>query len=289
MGRGLGGWLPPAGVLLPFPESAVLVLQGGAELGAPGRGLLEEEGDTLLAAQVTDGARPGVGHGPAVGARFAADDGPGVAAEIDVGDGSDERLEADEERLGLAGAQIVQAMGGALIFNAGAHPDIGGPGAGPRCGAPGALGQNLKSMPGQVVHYLENPGDIIVGDELVEEVRHGIDEDARRVFDFVGIAQLGGFEHDVFGSVGLGPGLFSPAALETEGLGVAIAAALADFGAAVYRVPGDVGPTDSGFVHRVFSLKNGAPRRLAALLSRQHPLSRWGAYNKKSARWGIAA
>lgn len=242
--------------LVPGEEGVVAVVEGGAGFGDVGGGLFKPEGYVLSLAQIADVTRPCVGHGAKAGAGFASNNEPVVSSQIDIlRPGADKRFGAYEEGGGGAGAEGVEAVDDAGIFDAGAHPHVGRPFFdGPGGGEFRALGQYLEGVLGKVAHDGEDLATVFVGDEGVEEVGHGIDEDSGGFFEFVGVAELVGFEQDVFGFVLLCPRLFCPAVFEAEAFGVAVAAAVADAGAAVDGIPGYGCPADRGLIHDVILL-----------------------------------
>lgn len=248
-GRGRRGVV--ARPLIPGDEFAAAVVEGGAAFGDGGSGLFEVVGDVLGQAEIADLTRPEMGHGSIAGAGFAADDKPVESGEIDLlRPRADQGFSTDEEGGGGTGAEVVQSVDDAGVLYAGSHPHIrrpffGGPGGGEL----GAFGQYLECVLGEIAHDGEDLPAVFVGDEGVEEIRHGIYEDAGGFFELVRVAELVGFKQDVFSFVLLCPGLFRPAVFEGEPFGVAVAAAVADAGAAMYWIPGDGRPANRGLIH----------------------------------------
>ena len=135
-----------------------------------------------------------------------------------------------------------------FVFDADAPPDVGLLGCEFQLGieqgaeAFGALGEDLIGVPVCFGHDGGDVHDVIVGDEIVEEVAHGIDENH---FGLAPAERLGEF----FGNEARIEALFVGMAFDAaesfgKGFGVAVFAAGADFGAATDRVPGRVGPLD---------------------------------------------
>jgi len=211
--------------------------------------LFEEEGGFVFAALVAEGEDPVFLHGAGAGAAFAADDHPVDVAEIEFAEVFEERLDGEEADGGVGFLQVSDAGNAVFfVFDADAPPDVRllcrefQFGIEQGAETLGALGQDLIRVPIRFGHDGGDVHDVVVGNEIVEEVAHGIDE------DHFGLAPAEGFG-EFFGNearvetllVGMA---FDAAKAFGEGFGVAMFAAGADFGAAADGVPGCVGPFD---------------------------------------------
>ena len=217
------------------------------EYAAP---LLEVEGDAGGEALVADVGGPFPVHRAGAGAGFAADDNPVDAVQVEAGQGAEEGFQGQELDGGVGLAQQVNPANIAVGFHADAEPDLGRPGEGFVEGeeALGAFGEYLVAVPVGLGHHGENLADEVVGDGVVEEVAHGVDEDGAGLAPAEGDVQgvgVGGDDGEavaVFGHTGGVEAFGHP-------LGVAVLAAGADFVAAGDGVPGGVRPFNFGGGH----------------------------------------
>ena len=104
------------------------------------------------------------------------------------------------------------------------------------------LGQHLVGMPVGPDHHPDDGEDLVVGDVLVEQVAHRVDE------DHLGTGQPERLEEFLRDSSQVEPLLVGMAGDAPEplgeDLGIAVGASRADLGTPPDRVPGDVGPLD---------------------------------------------
>jgi hypothetical protein len=106
----------------------------------------------------------------------------------------------------------------------------------------GALCEDLIGVPVGLGHYGGDGNDVIVRNEIVEEIAHGIHK------NHLGLTPAQGFG-ELFGDEARVEALFVGMTLHTsepfgKSLGVAMFAARADFCAASDGIPGRVGPLD---------------------------------------------
>jgi len=135
-----------------------------------------------------------------------------------------------------------------FIFDADAPPDMRFGGSKSQAGrekmlqALGSFCEHLKSVPTGGGHNFRDSDDVFLGDLVVEEIAHRVDEDHFRC------APAERFGQFFWNETQVEPPLVRVAfyAAETfgEGFGVAVFAAWTDFGAAPNRVPGCVRPFD---------------------------------------------
>lgn len=141
-------------------------------------------------------------------------------------------------------------------------------------------------------HHGEDLVDVLVGELLVEEVAHGVDEDAPRLPPAEGFVELCRDELDAAGparargrhlreagkDTGVRVALLERVAREPrrDPLGVAVAAALGDPRAAPNGVPRRVGPGDAGAATHWLAPRSPAAgtRRGRAPLGKRRPVRR---------------
>ena len=211
--------------------------------------MFEEERDTGGAALFLNGGDPFLFQGPGTGAAFAADDDPVDAGEVEGAEVFQQGFDGEEFHGGSGAAEGIDAgQAVAAVFHGDAPPDVrGGGGIGEATGeqffhAVGALGENLVSVPVGEAHDGGDFGYVVLRDVLMEEVTHGIDEDAARRGPLQRIGQL--FRDKAEIESKLEWVSFDPAPAFREGLRIAMGAPGADLGAATHRVPRRVGPFD---------------------------------------------
>lgn len=206
--------------------------------------LLEEEGCLGLAALLLNINHPTFLHRAGAGAGFSADDGPIDVLQVQFRKRPEQRFEGEELHVGMRLAQAVDAVDVVLVLDADAHPDVRLPGKLRVEGkqAVGTLGEDLILMPIGAHHDIEDFLDVIVGDFVVEEVAHRVDEDdlgfLPAQWDFEGL----GLQRDGKSiAIGRLSHRLQPA---RHALRIAMLAAGADLGTASDRVPGGFGPFD---------------------------------------------
>lgn len=235
--------------LLPGIKMAVPVLETGAYFCTRGRTLFEEKSHAFLDAAIFNTACPEVIHGAIAGAGFASDNAPVIAREIIAVQGLQEGFKTDEADVGRTFPEDVEPRKAFTILDTRAHPDIVRPWSWPGGGIFRALGEDLVGVLRRRCHHRKYLGAVVVGDEWVKQITHRVDKYTVWLLQLVGITKFVWLEEYVCGGIGGRPGERGKPFLETETLGIAIAAALADTRAPVYRVPGDVGPRNRGCVH----------------------------------------
>lgn len=211
--------------------------------------LFEKEGDFVFAALIAKRKNPVLLHGAGAGAAFAADNHPVDVAEIELAEIFEERLDGEETDGGICFLEIGDARDAVFfVFDTDAPPDVRLLGGEFQFGIEQSaepfrtLGEDLISVPVGFGHDGGDVDDVVVGDETVEEVAHGVDEDH---FGLPPAERFGEF----FGNEARVEALFVGMALDAaetlgEGFSVAMFAAGTDFGAAADGVPGCVSPFD---------------------------------------------
>ena len=201
-------------ILSPLPKHFVDLSQRGSCLRAKGGALLEKERHALRLAVIANGPSPGVIHGAEPSTAFAPHNGPVIAGQIEGTEVLQQGLETDEPNVCRTWAEIGESMQAFAIFHAGAHPDILTPGTFPRGGSFGALGENLKRDMRAIIHDSEHLPNKGVGNLIVEQVRHGIDETAGSWFEAIRFAQAFGVQANIDRGVRGSPWQFGPASFE---------------------------------------------------------------------------
>ena len=136
-------------------------------------------------------------------------------------------------------------MNEAAVLDAHADPDVLRPGQGgrERGEALVALGQDLEDVMLSLAHRLEDLGDHLIGDVLVEEVAHRVDEDELGLAPLQRKLQAVRPEPQVEALLVRMTGNAAPALRER--LGVAVRASRGDLVAARDGVPARGGPLDA--------------------------------------------
>jgi len=179
-------------------------------------------------------ARPGLATG----------DQPIDAIEVEPFQRSEQRLGGDEAHRGRRFAQVVSTVPEAAVLDRHAHPDV----ARPRqlwreLDQPLVpLGQDLEGVLLRAGHHVEHLGDVLIGDVLVEEVAHRVDEHDARAAPAQRHLQALRPQAQVEALL-VGVARHTAPALG-ERLGVAMRASGRDLRASRHRVPRGLGPLD---------------------------------------------
>ncbi|SRR6266568_1666160 len=159
----------------PIPSPAIK--RSTAGLGGPATPLLEEEGDSVRLAVVSEAPHPVRTYRARVVTGLPSRDQPVDAVEVQF-DGADQGLGRDEPHRSRDLAQGIETPGRLLVFYADADPDVLRPGqllCHPRQ-PQRALRQQLVSMAGCGGHDVEDTGDENAGHAGMKEVAHRVDK-----------------------------------------------------------------------------------------------------------------
>lgn len=145
--------------------------------------LFEEKGDSVFAALIPQCQDPFLLHGPCSRSALSADDHPVDSLQIQLADVFQKRFDREEANGGVRFLKVCDSRDTVfLIFDADTPPDVrllsreSQFGIEQRAKAFRSFREDLIGMPVRYGHDRCHSDYVIVGNEIVEEVAHGIDE-----------------------------------------------------------------------------------------------------------------
>ena len=145
--------------------------------------LFEEKGDFALAALISQGEDPLFLHRPGACSAFSADDHPTDAAQVQMSNVFQKRFDGQKANSGARRLEIGDARDAVfLVLDADTPPDVGLFSGKMElriqktAEAIGALCKDLIGVPVGLGHDGGDGDDVIVRNEIVEEIAHGVYE-----------------------------------------------------------------------------------------------------------------